>query len=234
MPRKPWRKYPWNKTIQYWLRHNFAIEHEKSIQALVYVGAAFLVIIVGLRGLGDISNTSYIPKFLLNQDGKIDSSIVMIGLLVEFIMLCLLAAVSFFSPRDKDDNLQTSINELAGSVETLAAGAAATSRENGHPMPDTDGENRAFPGNLAGKYMILSVAGGVIIPGNVTRVEVKFYQRTIDGLDLLYETNQEMNMYSIYFAGVSIEGYLQQVAGGGDSFTYRKVMRQLWSRDVFE
>jgi hypothetical protein len=122
MPRKPWRKYRWNKTIQYWLRNNFAIEHEKSIQALVYVGAAFLVIVVGLRGLGDISNTSYVPKFLLNQDGKIDSSIVMIGLLIEFVMLCLLAAVSFFSPRDKDNNLQSSINDLAGSVETLAAG----------------------------------------------------------------------------------------------------------------
>jgi len=122
MPRKPWRRYPWNKTIQYWLRNNFAIEHEKSIQALVYVGAAFLVIIVGLRGLGDISNTSYIPKFLLNQDGKIDSSIVMIGLLVEFVMLCLLAAVSFFAPRNKDEDLQSSINGLSESVETLAVG----------------------------------------------------------------------------------------------------------------
>lgn len=122
MPRKPWRKYPWNKAILNWIKYNFAIEHEKSIQALVYVGAAFLVIIVGLRGLGDISNTSYIPRFLLNQEGKIDSSIVMIGLIVEFIMLCLLATVSFFAPKNKDEDLQSSINDLAGSVETLAAG----------------------------------------------------------------------------------------------------------------
>ena len=100
MPKKPWKKYSWNIPFSYWLKYNFAAEYEKSIQAMVYAGAALLVIIVGLRGLGNISDVPFIPDFLLNHEGKIDSNFVMIGLLVEFTMLCLLAAVSFFSPRD--------------------------------------------------------------------------------------------------------------------------------------
>lgn len=119
MSTKPWKKYSRNKSFGYWLKYNFATEYEKSIQAMVYFGAALLVIIVGLRGLGDISNISYIPDFLLNSEGKIDSNFVMIGLLVEFSMLCLLAAVSFFSPKDGDRDLQFSINNLAQTVETL-------------------------------------------------------------------------------------------------------------------
>ena len=101
MPRKPWKQQSFGERVLTWLEYDFAERYEKSIQALVYFGAALLVIIVGLRGLGDISTLTYIPKFLLNQDGKIDSNFVMIGLLVEFTMLCLLAAVSFFSLRVK-------------------------------------------------------------------------------------------------------------------------------------
>lgn len=130
MPRKPWQQQSFGERLLNWLEYDFAERHEKSIQALVYVGAALLVIIVGLRGLGDISNLSYIPKFLLNQDGKIDSNFVMIGLLVEFTMLCLLAAVSFFAPQNKDDGLQRSISNLANNVETLALGIQSESGEN--------------------------------------------------------------------------------------------------------
>ena len=120
MPRKPWKKYKWNTKFSYWLKYSFAADYEKSIQAMVYVGAALLVIIVGLRGLGNISDVPYIPDFLLNNEGKIDSNLVMIGLLVEFTMLCMLAAVSFFSPRDRDSDLQSSINNLAETVDTLS------------------------------------------------------------------------------------------------------------------
>lgn len=120
MPKKPWKKYSWNIPFSYWLKYNFAAEYEKSIQAMVYAGAALLVIIVGLRGLGNISDVPFIPDFLLNHEGKIDSNFVMIGLLVEFTMLCLLAAVSFFSPRDSDKDLQSSINNLAETVDTLS------------------------------------------------------------------------------------------------------------------
>jgi len=87
---------------------------------LINFGAAFLVIIVGLRGLGDLSDVSFIPHFILDSNGKIDAHIVMVGLIVEFLMLCLLAAVSFFSPVEKRTDLQTSIESLSTSVEKLS------------------------------------------------------------------------------------------------------------------
>ena len=122
MARKPWKQQSFGERLLTWLEYDFAERHEKSIQALVYFGAALLVIIVGLRGLGDLSNLSYMPKFLLNPEGKIDSNFVMIGLLVEFTMLCLLAAVSFLSPKKEDDELQRSIYFLANNIEVLSLG----------------------------------------------------------------------------------------------------------------
>jgi hypothetical protein len=98
---------------------NFAVRHERLIQSLVYVGAAFLVIIVGLRGLGDLSRTTFIPNFILDADGKIESNIIMIGLLIEFTMLCLLAAVTYFTTDERQDGLQISIENLSESVSKL-------------------------------------------------------------------------------------------------------------------
>ncbi len=106
--------------LGYWLKYRFATEFDQNIQAMVYFGAAFLVIIVGLRGLGDLSDVSFIPRFLLDSNGKIDAHIVMVGLIVEFLMLCLLAAVSFFSPAENRADLQSSIDSLSSSVEKLS------------------------------------------------------------------------------------------------------------------
>jgi len=106
--------------FQDWMRNRFVVEYEKHIQAMVYVGAAFWVIIVGLRGLGDLSNISFVPDFLLNDQGKIQANIVMLGLLVEFTMLCLLATVSFFAPTEKKEDLQSSIDNLSASVKKLS------------------------------------------------------------------------------------------------------------------
>ncbi|MCH6574962.1 MAG: hypothetical protein IH795_07130 [Bacteroidetes bacterium] len=102
------------------MKYKFATEFDQNIQAMVYFGAAFLVIIVGLRGLGDLSGVSFMPRFLLDSNGKIDANIVMVGLAVEFLMLCLLAAVSFFSPVEKRVDLQASIESLSTSVEKLS------------------------------------------------------------------------------------------------------------------
>jgi len=98
---------------------NFADRNERLIQSLVYVGAAFLVIIVGLRGLGDLSYTTFIPNFILDDSGKIESNIIMVGLLIEFTMLCLLAAVNYFTKDEKKDDLQISIENLSEAVSQL-------------------------------------------------------------------------------------------------------------------
>jgi hypothetical protein len=96
----------------YWMRYKFAGEKQQTIQALVYFGAAILVIIVGLRGLGDLSNVTFIPPIMLNPDGKIQTNIVMVGLLFEFTMLCLLALISYYSSSEKEDDLSEAIAEL--------------------------------------------------------------------------------------------------------------------------
>lgn len=70
------------------------------IQALVYAGAAFLVVIVGLRGLGDLSQNSYVPTWLLEPEtGRISVNFVIAGLVAEFAMLMALAFVFFKAPR---------------------------------------------------------------------------------------------------------------------------------------
>ncbi|MGB5848663.1 MAG: hypothetical protein WBH40_09265 [Ignavibacteriaceae bacterium] len=121
MPTRNYRRHKKPKSgLGNWLKYRFATEFDQNIQALVYFGAAFLVIIVGLRGLGDLSDVSFIPHFLLDSNGKIDAHIVMVGLVVEFLMLCLLAAVSFFAPSESRPDLQTSIESLSKSVEKLS------------------------------------------------------------------------------------------------------------------
>ena len=121
MPSRHYRKHKKSKSgLGYWLKYRFATEFDQNIQALVYFGAAFLVIIVGLRGLGDLSGISFMQHFLLDSNGKIDANIVMVGLAVEFLMLCLLAAVSYFAPAEKRVDLQSSIESLSLSVEKLS------------------------------------------------------------------------------------------------------------------
>ena len=121
MPARHYRRHKKPKPgLGYWLKYKFATEYDQNIQALVYFGAAFLIIIVGLRGLGDLSDVSFIPRFLLDSNGKIDVNLVMFGLTVEFLMLCLLAAVSYFAPAEKRVDLQSSIESLSLSVEKLS------------------------------------------------------------------------------------------------------------------
>lgn len=97
--------------FEYWMRHKFVGENEQTIQALVYLGAAFLVIIVGLRGLGDLTGMTLIPPILL-KDGKIHPNVILIGLLFEFSMLCLLAIVTYYSSSEKEDSLSDAIEDL--------------------------------------------------------------------------------------------------------------------------
>ncbi len=74
------------------------------IQALVYAGAGFLVVIVGLRGLGDLSQLQFVPGWLLEEGtGRISVNIVIFGLVAEFIMLMALAYVFYKGPRFTGD-----------------------------------------------------------------------------------------------------------------------------------
>jgi hypothetical protein len=73
--------------------------YSNAIQALVYAGAAFLVVIVGLRGLGDLSGIDFFPKALLDEaTGRISVNIVIVGLVAEFAMLMALAFLFYKAP----------------------------------------------------------------------------------------------------------------------------------------
>jgi len=91
------------------MTNSFVPRYANNIMGLVYVGAAVLIIIVGLRGLGTLAGkVSLIPKFLVAADGKIDPYWVMFALFLEFSMLMLLALVTFFTPSEYIDYYSTS------------------------------------------------------------------------------------------------------------------------------
>ncbi len=105
--------------FEYWMRHKFVGENEQTIQAMVYLGAAFLVIIVGLRGLGDLTGMTLIPSALLNQEGRIHPNVILIGLLFEFSMLCLLALVTYYSSSERENSMSDAIDDLIRVLKSL-------------------------------------------------------------------------------------------------------------------
>ncbi len=81
--------------------YTFIPNYANNVNGIVYFGAAFLIIIVGLRGLGREAGTiSAIPKFLLNDVGSINPNWVIAAILLEFFLLTLLATVTFFTPEE--------------------------------------------------------------------------------------------------------------------------------------
>lgn len=105
--------------FEYWMRYKFVGENEQTIQAMVYLGAAFLVIIVGLRGLGDLTGMTLIPSVLLTTGGRLHPNVILIGLLFEFSMLCLLALVTYYSTSEKEDSLTDAIDDLVRVLKSL-------------------------------------------------------------------------------------------------------------------
>lgn len=83
-------------------------KYANNVMGLVYLGAALLIIIVGLRGLGTIAGSiGIVPSFLIGPDNKLDPYWVMFALMVEFTMLFLLSIITFFTPSEYIDILQT-------------------------------------------------------------------------------------------------------------------------------
>ncbi len=84
-----------------WMVYRAIPQWENNVMALVYVGAAILVIVVGLRGLGPIVGRTFF-SFMTDSTGSIATSIVISALLIEFVMICTLAVFMFFKPEDAD------------------------------------------------------------------------------------------------------------------------------------
>lgn len=81
--------------------------NENRVNGMVYYGAAILIIIVGLRGLGSIAGElEIIPRWLLTFDkdgiGKVDPNWVLFALFLEFFMLLIMATFNFLKPVHMD------------------------------------------------------------------------------------------------------------------------------------
>jgi uncharacterized membrane protein len=75
-----------------------------NVQSFVYAGAGLLVMIVGLRGLGDLRSIGFIPSALLDGDGMLHGGIVFAALCLELILLVLLAILFFFTPDEQKNS----------------------------------------------------------------------------------------------------------------------------------
>jgi hypothetical protein len=81
--------------------YEFIPNYSNNVMGIVYMGAAILIIVVGLRGLGKVAGElAVVPSFLIGTDSKIDPSFVMGALFLEFFLLFILAIVTFFTPEE--------------------------------------------------------------------------------------------------------------------------------------
>ncbi|VAX23573.1 hypothetical protein MNBD_IGNAVI01-1264 [hydrothermal vent metagenome] len=104
------------------MANKFIPRYANKVMGLVYLGAAILIIIVGLRGLGSLAGTvGIIPSFLIGPDNKIDPYWVMFALLLEFGMLLILGIVTFYTPSEYIDIIHTDEedSDIKGSARDL-------------------------------------------------------------------------------------------------------------------
>ncbi len=120
--------------------YKFIPQYSNNVQGLVYMGAAFLIIIVGLRGLGELAGSiAIVPRFLL--DGKkVSPNWVMVALFLEFALLMVMAITTFFTPEEAmfdepvhkgdlpSDEFQRIKNQMA-EIKSLAKDDIATLNE---------------------------------------------------------------------------------------------------------
>ncbi len=120
--------------------YTFIPQYANNVQGLVYMGAALLIIIVGLRGLGELAGQiAIVPKFLL-EGKKVSPNWVMIALFTEFALLMVMAITTFFTPEEPmfeepvhkgdlpSDELQRIKNQMA-EIKSLAKGDMDTLNE---------------------------------------------------------------------------------------------------------
>jgi hypothetical protein len=94
--------------VRLYLRNHFTIEYEQAVLGSIYVGAAVLIIIIGLRGL------QFIPKER--------PSLVLFAIALEFVLLIAYAVTLMFSPSQESPSRQR--NELS---EVFGVASIATS-----------------------------------------------------------------------------------------------------------
>lgn len=78
---------------------NNVVRLENKVVGLVYFGAAFLIIMIGLRGLGKVvGESAIIPSFMIDENGKLSTDWVFGALFLEFTLLVLMSIITFLKP----------------------------------------------------------------------------------------------------------------------------------------
>lgn len=91
--------------LQFYMRSYFSIQYANAILGMVYMGAAVLIIIIGIRGL----------KFIPSSE----PSIILFALSLEFILLIVYAVMLIFSPKEDEKEYQTTANDGGGFLTML-------------------------------------------------------------------------------------------------------------------
>ncbi len=87
-----------------WMQDFVIPQFANNVLSFVYAGAGVLVMIVGLRGLGDLRPIGFIPDALLDADGMLRGGVVFAALCLELFLLLLLAILFFFTPDVSNGN----------------------------------------------------------------------------------------------------------------------------------
>jgi hypothetical protein len=102
--------------LQFYMRSYFSIQYANAILGMVYMGAAVLIIIIGIRGL----------KFIPSSE----PSIILFALSLEFILLIVYAVMLIFSPKEDDREQSHSSNDGAGIFSILGGNPQDTGARN--------------------------------------------------------------------------------------------------------
>jgi len=94
--------------------------YENNITGLVYFGAGLLVVVVGLRGLGEriIELGFPFPTWLVAKDG-LKLGVIFVALFIEFGLLVFLALFTFFKDEEKQESGRSVLNVNFGPIENL-------------------------------------------------------------------------------------------------------------------
>jgi len=90
-----------NSGIQVYMRFHFTAKYSNAVLGFVYIGAAFLIVIIGLRGL------KFIPPN--------EPTYVMFALGMEFTMLVVYAITLIYSKQEEEMEMETKTREAAAS-----------------------------------------------------------------------------------------------------------------------
>ncbi|GBD04814.1 hypothetical protein HRbin20_00383 [bacterium HR20] len=98
--------------VRLYLRNHFTVEYEQAVLGSIYVGAAVLIIIIGLRGL------QFIPKER--------PSLVLFAIALEFVLLIAYAVTLMFSPSQEQPARQSGgLGELFSAAPTVSSPIAS-------------------------------------------------------------------------------------------------------------